>query len=58
MPEHHDTAGTIAHWLEQRTGREVRFEKVEAGDEQLLPGREQRELDALPSVLELRSEQD
>ena len=45
MPEHHDTADTIAGWLEERTGREVHFEKVEAGDEQVLPGREQRELD-------------
>ena len=37
MPDHHDTADTIADWLEQETGREVRFEKVEAGDEQVLP---------------------
>jgi hypothetical protein len=29
-----------------------RFEKVEPGDEQILPPREQRELDALPSGLE------
>ena len=49
MPEHHDTADTIAGRLEQRTGREVRFEKVEPGDEQILEDREQRELDALPS---------
>ena len=37
MPEHHDSAETIARWLEQQTGREVRFEKVEAGDERVLP---------------------
>ena len=24
MPEHHDSADTIAGWLEERTGREVR----------------------------------
>ena len=33
MPEHHDSADTIARWLEEHTGREVRFEKVEPGDE-------------------------
>lgn len=35
----------------------VRYEKVEPGEEQILPPREQRELDALPSALD-RSEQD
>ena len=30
-------------------GRPVRYEKVEPGDEQILPPREQRELDGLPS---------
>lgn len=53
MPEH-DTPETIARWLEQRTGHDVSFEQVEAGDEQVLPDREQRELDDVPSVLALR----
>lgn len=52
MPGHHDSADAIAHWLEERKGEPVRFEKVEPGDEQILPEREQRELDALPSVLD------
>lgn len=43
----------FARWLkEQNEGRPVRYEKVEAGEEQILPDREQRELDALPSRLE------
>ena len=52
MPEQHHSADTIARWLEKQTGREVRFEKVEPGDEQILPPREQRELDALSSRLD------
>ena len=43
----------FARWLkEQNEGRPVRSEKVEPGEEQILPDREQRELDALPSRLE------
>jgi hypothetical protein len=43
----------FARWLkEQNAGQPVRFEKVEPGDEQILPEREQRELDALPSGLD------
>ena len=43
----------FARWLkEQNEGRPVRYEKVEPGEEQILPDREQRELDALPSRLE------
>jgi hypothetical protein len=44
----------FARLLAERTGGLVpRFEKVEPGDEQILPDREQRELDALPSPLSL-----
>lgn len=43
----------FARWLAEQTGGPVpRFEKVEPGDEQILPPREQRELDALPSGLD------
>jgi len=35
----------------------VRYEKVEPGEEQILPPREQRELDGVPSLLALRREQ-
>ena len=52
MPEHHDSADTIARWLEEQTGALVNFEKVEPGDEQVLPEREQREIDSLPSRLD------
>ena len=45
-------AEAIAHWLGEQKGEPVRFEKVEPGDEQILPEREQRELDALPSGLD------
>lgn len=41
-------AEAIARWLSERTDRPVDFEPVEPGDEQILPPREQRELDALP----------
>jgi hypothetical protein len=45
----------FARWLqEQNEGRPVRFEKVEPGDEQILPDREQRDLDGVPSLLALR----
>ena len=43
----------FARWLqEQNEGRPIRWEKVEPGDERVLPDREQRELDALPSGLD------
>ena len=42
-----------ARWIAERTGGPVpRFEKVEAGQEQILEEWEQRELDALPSALD------
>lgn len=45
----------FARWLGEQTGSSpVRFEKVERGDEQILPDGEQRELDSLPSALERR----
>ena len=44
-------AGSIADWLEQEAGHPVRDEKVDPGDEQILPPSEQRDLDALPSRL-------
>ena len=48
-----DQAEALARWLGEQTGSpSVRFEKVEPGDEQILPPREQRELDALPSALD------
>ena len=41
----------FARWLQaQNEGRPVRYEKVEPGDEQILP--EQRDLDALASGLD------
>ena len=51
MPNPQRVAETIADWLELEAGRPVRFERVEPGDEQVLPDAEQRELDALPSRL-------
>jgi hypothetical protein len=51
MNEHR--AARIARWLGERTGR---YEKVQPGDEQVLPDREQRELDALPSRLARHSD--
>jgi hypothetical protein len=48
----------FARWIAERTGGpEPRFEKVEPGGEQILPDREQRELDALPSPLALRGDE-
>jgi hypothetical protein len=41
----------IAGWLSQQAGAPIRVEPVEPGDELVLPDREQRELDALPSRL-------
>ena len=49
-------ARAVARWLEEQMGRPVRYEKVEPGDEQILPPREQRELDALPSGLDRKRE--
>jgi hypothetical protein len=44
-------------WLGDQTGGPpFPFEKVGPGDEQILPPREQRELDGLPSLLALRYE--
>jgi hypothetical protein len=47
-----EPAEELARWLGDRRGEPVRFEKVEPGDARILPGREQRELDALPSALD------
>ena len=49
----------FARWLAEQTGGPVpRFEKVRPGDEQILPDREQRDLDAVPSFLALRDDWD
>lgn len=46
----------FARWIAEQTGRPVpRFEKVEPGDEQILEGPEQRELDGVPSFMALRA---
>ena len=46
-------AGEVGRWLGGQTGGPpVPFEKVEPGDEEILPERERRELDALPSGLD------
>lgn len=50
-----EQAAEIARWLE-RAGTPVSYERVEPGDEQVLPDREQRELDALPSRLAQRGQ--
>ena len=50
IPEEHCPAA-FARWIAEVTGGGARFENVEPGDEQILPRREQRELDALPSGL-------
>ena len=48
----------FAHWIAEQTGGPApRFEKVEPGDEQILGDREQRDLDAVPSFLALRADQ-
>jgi hypothetical protein len=50
---------SFARWLqEQSEGPPIRWGKVKPGDEQILPPREQRELDAVDSPLALRHEQD
>jgi hypothetical protein len=50
-----DWPEAFARWIAERTGGLVpRFEKVEPGDEQILPPREQRDLDGVPSFLALR----
>lgn len=46
-----EQAAEIARWLKREGGAFVTVERVEPGDEQVLPDREQRELDALPSRL-------
>ena len=49
----------FARWLAEQTGGPVpRFEKVRPGDEQILPDREQRDLDAVASFLALRDDWD
>jgi hypothetical protein len=48
----------IARWLSERAGRPIRIEKVEPGDEQILPPREQRDLDGVPSFLALCGDED
>jgi hypothetical protein len=41
-----DCGEAFARWIAERTGSPApRFEKVEPGDEQILPEREQRDLD-------------
>jgi hypothetical protein len=48
----------FARWIAERTGDSApRFEKVEPGDEQILEDREQRDLDAVPSLMGLRREE-
>jgi hypothetical protein len=42
---------TVAEWLEEQAGAPIAFERVEPGDEHVLPDAEQRELDRLPSRL-------
>jgi hypothetical protein len=51
VPGVDEQAEQIAEWLEHATGSPVPVERVEPGDEQILPDAEQRELDALPSRL-------
>jgi hypothetical protein len=52
-----DYPAAFALWIAAQTGGPVpRFEKVKPGDEQILPRREQRELDALPSGLDRERE--
>jgi hypothetical protein len=49
----------FALWIAEQTGgAQPKFEKVEPGDEQILPPREQRELDGVPSRLALRYDED
>ena len=48
----------FARWLSEQAGKPVRFERVEPGDEQILPPREQRDLDGVPSFLAIRAEED
>jgi hypothetical protein len=57
-PEDFDQAEEIARWLGDEKGEPVRFKKVELGDEQILEDREQRDLDAVPSFLALRDDED
>jgi hypothetical protein len=45
--------GAFARWLgEQVGGAPVRFERVRPGGETILPDRQARELDGLPSALD------
>lgn len=47
----------FARWLSEQAGKPIRYEKVESGEEQILPPREQRELDGVDSLLAIRREQ-
>jgi rubrerythrin len=47
MRDFESYASAFARWLEEQMGRPVRYEKVEPGEEQILPPREQRELDGV-----------
>jgi hypothetical protein len=58
VPDFEEAPEAIARWLSDQAGRPIRFEKVEPGDEQILPPREQRELDGVLSLLALRDEGD
>ena len=47
----------FARWHEEQAGQPIQYEKVNPGDEQILPPREQRKLDALlPSGLDRKRE--
>jgi hypothetical protein len=55
IPEE-EVPAAFAHWLgEQMERTPLRFQKVEPGDEQVLPPIEQREIAALPSGLDRSS---
>jgi hypothetical protein len=49
-----EQAEQITEWLERQAGRPIAVERVAPGDERVLPAREQRELDAVPSRLDER----
>jgi hypothetical protein len=47
-----EQAAEIARWLGERAGdAPLRYERVAPGNEHVLPDREQRELDGMPSRL-------
>jgi hypothetical protein len=52
-----DDGEAFARWIADRTGCPApRFEKPQPGDELILPDREQRELDGVPSFLAPRDD--